>query len=97
MASRTDQISRIIDQIDTTKELKNVTSLVSIRWRNIQRAAIADLKNGMRVKFEDKGGVTVVGTIKGLTANNIRSVPITTNSGQKWRVAPNLLKIIKIE
>ena len=95
MTDKIKRISKIIDQIDTINELKEVSGLVRVRWRDIQRVAIADLENGMKVEFMDKSGGRVVGVIRGLTANNVKSVPVITGAGQRWRVAPDFLKIVE--
>ena len=61
----------------------------------MQLAAIADLHNDMKVKFKSKKGGMVFGVIKGLTANNKKSVLVVTKTGDEWKVSPQLLEIVE--
>jgi len=81
-----------IDKL-TEAELIDLNSRVveRLRFLNQMRAhgAMLQFKIGDRVSFQPEGHPVVVGM---LTRYNRKTVTVITDSGQRWNVAPRLLR-----
>ena len=52
-------------------------------------ARMLEFKTGDRVSFEPDGHPTVIGTV---TRYNKKTITVVTDAGQRWNVAPSLLR-----
>jgi hypothetical protein len=81
-----------IDRL-TEAELVDLNNRIVARLRHIQamraHARMLEFRIGDRVSFEPEGRSAVTGM---LTRYNRKTVTVVTDSGQRWTVAPTLLR-----
>jgi hypothetical protein len=81
-----------IDKL-TEAELTDLNNRVVARLRFLSEmrahARMLEFKIGDRVSFQPDGHPTVVGMI---TRYNKKTVTVVTDAGQRWNVAPSLLR-----
>jgi len=84
-----------IDKL-TEAELIDLNNRVVARLRFLTEmrahARMLEFKIGDRVSFEPDGHPTVVGMV---TRYNKKTVTVVTDAGQRWNVAPSLLRRIQ--
>ncbi len=77
----------------TEAELIDLNNRIVERLRLLQQmrvhARMLEFRIGDRVSFEPEGRPAVVGM---LTRYNRKSVTVVTDAGQRWNVAPSLLR-----
>lgn len=69
-------------------QLRALQRVVNARWLGLAQNAKAQFYNGCYVKFSDKHGVAVFGTVTKVCSKNVK---VTSIVGMKWTVAPQLL------
>lgn len=84
----------MLEKVQTLADLKQVDTLLRLRWKELQAAACSDaVKNGIlpgaQVEFSAKGR-----KFSGMVVKiNSKSVSVDTGSGV-WKVTPTLLKLV---
>lgn len=89
-----DDIKKAIYALDKDG-LKEISTTMKIRWRQLSEIAVNKFKNGDWVSFEARGGKPITGVVRGLTANNKKTVPVVEKSGKRWVVSPSFLTKVK--
>ena len=84
-----------IDKL-TEAELTDLNNRIVERLRFLNQirahAKMLDFKIGDRVSFEPEGRPVVIGM---LTRYNKKTVTVITDSGERWNVAPRLLRRVE--
>jgi 16S rRNA U1498 N3-methylase RsmE len=75
-------------KIEDAEDLNRVAEILRERQQHLQKRAALKFRVGDRVKFSDKSGATIEGTI---TSFNPKTVAVKTAFGN-WRVSPTFLK-----
>jgi hypothetical protein len=94
-ASQSENLPRVLSVLEllTEEELYQLNQIVIRRLRLMQQirahGQMMNLRLGQRVQFNSNAGALIRGTI---ARHNRKSVTVVTDSGEKWTVAPALLK-----
>lgn len=86
----TDSINSFIAQnVKTMADYNLAVKCLKAKFKLLTSQAAAQFHIGDRVKFTNKGGIPVTGTVIGV---NTKTVSVDSDSYGKWRVSPSLLK-----
>lgn len=83
------QISRLIGQIQTFDDMKQIFDIAKRRWGDIQRSNVYNFRVGERVEWDCKYGRIERGVIEKI---NQKTIIVKTDGGIKWTVGSSLLR-----
>lgn len=89
MVDRVSQINALILTIASTEEMSQVIEAIKFRQRELQARKARQFRVSDSVKFTDRQGRELVGTV---TKVNTKSVKVQVKTGALWTVSPSLLK-----
>jgi len=80
----------ILDNVDQMNpgQLKSLQRVINARWVGLSQQAKARFHKGCYVRFTDKYGELVYGTVTKVCQKNIK---IVSTCGLKWTVSPTFL------